>query len=724
MRFILSSTVLSIALAAGVAVAQETADPVSEPAASRSQIPTMMVTAQRRVEALRDVPIALSAFDEAALIDRQINAVVDVVGTVPNVHISNNIGQGSAVTAFIRGVGDTESILSIDNPVGFYLDDVYLGRTGVNNLFLFDVARVEVLRGPQGTLYGRNTSAGAIKIVSNKPVFDFEGKAEASYGRFDEWRLKGLVNVPVNDKIAIRLSGQVGGGGGDTYNIANDTRVNDAKAGALKLGVLANLSDDLTFELNADWARSNQNGRYAVGVFGVTPPPTESLYIINTDEVMRNVAKAWGVSGVFTWDVSDTMTLKSITAFRNTQQQYNLESSDQPATLFTVYSDVDSDQFSQEFQITGTAFGGQLNYVAGLYYFNERGDSFIGDFIGQFFWLNKDLNVDTDSYAAYAQVDYDITDRLTLIVGARFTRDEKSVDLIQRLGGTPGFEPGGDVLFDTDDLNGQIIPARPDDPVKTDLNFSKFTPKVGLEFAVNESHNVYFTYTQGFKSGGWSARVFFDPQEFFDFDPEEINSFELGAKGDISDFGTYSLAAFYYDYQNLFNTGTTEDGFGIATSNAEIYGIELETTWALAEGHTAFFNISWQDGDRKSVSQSSIVLGDKLQRLAEWQIGAGFTGEVPISNGLSFIYSASYSFMSEHFVDPQNSPEGRNGSIHLVNALIGVKTSDEQYRLTVGCRNCFGENYIEQLLNFPAFGFITVYPGERSHWTVTLSANF
>lgn len=687
----------------------------------------IVVTAQRRAESLQDVPIAVTAIGEDALERGQVQAVVDIVGIVPNVHISNNIGQGSAVTTFIRGVGDTESIVTIDNPVGFYLDDVYLGRTGANNLFLFDVERVEVLRGPQGTLYGRNTSAGAIKLVSNKPDPEaFSGRVQASYGRFDEWRLRGVVNTPVGERSAFRVSGLVGGGGGDTLNLANGERVNDANVGGLKGSFLTQATDRLSIEVSGDWSRTDQDGRHAVGVFGVTPPTDEDLFTINTETDMDNIGETWGVSGVISYDVSENATLKSITAFRNTQQRYNLESSDQPLTLFEVYSDADSDQFSQELQLLGSAMDGKLQYVAGLYYFEERSESFIGDFIGQFFWLNKDLDVDTDSYAAFAQIDYSISDDLTLILGGRYTRDEKAVDIEQRLGDVAdvGFEPSGIVLFDTSTLDGLVIPARPDDPVRTARNFNKFTPKIGLEYAINDEWNSYLTYTKGFKSGGWSARVFFDPNEFFDFDPEEIDSFELGFKGAFGNVGRMNIAAFYYDYKNLFNTGTTDAGFGIATSNAEIYGIELESSWRLSEDVTAFLNGSWQEGDRNSISQSSIELGEDFQRFPHWQFGAGFDGATSVSDNFNLIYNASYSFQSEHFVDPQNSPFGRNGSVNLVNARIGFADKDNGYNVTFGCRNCFGETYIEQLLNFPAFGFITVYPGERSAWTITLNASF
>jgi len=686
----------------------------------------IVVTAQRRAETLLEVPIAITAISEEDLQAGQVSAVVDVIGRVPNVHVSNNIGQGSAVTTFIRGVGDTESIVTIDNPVGFYVDDVYIGRTGANNAALFDVERVEVLRGPQGTLYGRNTSGGALKIISNKPSFDgTSGRVEASYGSFSEWRLKGRINAALSDNTAFRAAAVVGDDDGDTVNIGTNSRVNGTELAALKASMLTNFGENTSLLISADWMSNDQEGRHAVGVFGLTPPPTESLYVINTNENMRNEAEAFGISANIAWDVSDNLTINSITAFRNTQQQYNLESSDQPDTLFDVYSDVDSDQFSQEFQFTGVAMDQKLSYVAGLYYFDEQGDSFIGNFIAQAFWLNGDLNVDTESYAAFAEFNYALTEQVSLIFGGRYTNEEKSVELTQRLGDVAdvGFEPSGFVLFDTDDLTGRIIPARPDRPVQTTLDDDPVTIKLGLEYAFHENWNAYFTYTEGFKSGGWSARIFFDPDEFFDFDAEEIDSFEIGLKGRIGNVGQISLAAFHYDYSNLFNTGTTATGFGIATSDAEIQGLELETNWALTDGLDAYVNVAVQDNERKDISQTSITLGDEFQRAPEFQFGIGFDGRIALSDNMDLSYNLGYSYQDEHFVDPQNSPEGRTGPIRLLNALVAMSWNDK-YRVSLGCRNCTQEEYIDQLLNFPAFGFITVYPGERRNWTLAFSADF
>ena len=699
--------------------------PVSFAQSDDVAVEEVIVTAQRRAESLQEVPVAITALSERALEDRQIVGLTDVAFQVPNLHISSNIGQGSATTAFLRGVGETDAIITIDAPIGFYLDDVYMGRTGVNNLYLFDVERVEVLRGPQGTLYGRNTSGGAIKVITNQPSFETEGKAEVALGSFDQWRVNGMMNIPLSERTALRTSFVVGDGGGDTRNVLDGSRLNEMEVGGAMAKLRTDFSDTFSLEFAADWLRTNQNGRYAVDIAGILREPTGSIYRASSGEDSKNVGKTWGITANAVWNASEDVTFKSISSFRRTDQRYNLDLTDQPVPVYILYGDNESDQFSQEFQITGSAVDDRMNYVGGLYYFNEQSSAYFDDYLFQSLNFNKDVGVDVDSYAAFAQVDYEVIDNFTLIVGGRWTRDEKSIRFVQRFGGAPGFEPGGVVIFDTDTLDGQVLPSRPDRPVSTDLSFNQFTPKLGVQYTVSDDLNFYATYTEGFKSGGWSARVT-AADEFWDFGPEKSKSYELGAKGRLFNRrGQFSLAGFYYDYENLFNTGTTETGsFGIATSNAEIYGVELETNWQFSRGLNGFLTLSYQEGERKSVSAASIQLGEELQRLPNWQFAAGLSGKHSLSPRFDFVYNASYSYMDEHYVNPQNTAPGLVRPIELVNALVGLEAADGKYRFTVGCRNCLGEEYIDQILDFAALGFTTVYAGERSHWTATLTGRF
>jgi iron complex outermembrane recepter protein len=694
----------------------------------------IVVTAERREERLQDVPLAVTAFGGETLQNRQVNNMVDIMTTIPNLHASNNIGQGSATTVFLRGVGETESIITIDTPVGFYLDDVFIARQGVNNMALFDVERIEVLRGPQGTLYGRNTSAGAIKVVTKQPEFDgVSGMVEGSYGRFDAWSAKGSINLPMSDTAAVRATAIVSGGGGDTLNRVGNTRVNETDMVGFRLAGRVAASDTVDIVIAGDYSRANQNGRYGIDVAGILRPPSGSLFVATSGTDSRNVGKAYGVNGTVTWDAAEAMTVKSITAYRETTQNYNLDLTDQNPSTYTLYTDNKSKQFSQEFQASGS-FGERLDYVAGLYYFDESSDALIGDYLNvgppafNYIYLRKNLAVSSKSYAAFAQFNFDVTDQFGLIIGGRYTHDKKSIDIAQ-IGDFTGTDQrfndfAGVPMFNNSVVCNRVIAARPGRPVDCDLTFNRFTPKFGLEFKPTEDVLLYATYTKGYKSGGWSARVT-DPNEFFDFDPESINSYELGLKSTVlNGRGTVNITGFYYDYKNLFNTGTTSAGsFGIATSNAEIYGIEAETNWQLTDGVRAFANLAWQDNKRKSVTASTLVLGDRLQRTPKWQAAIGVNVDREISDTMDIIANADYSYMSKHFVSPQNFPVTETGPVNLVNASLGVRLN-KRYDLLAGCKNCFGDIYFNQALPFAAFGFVTIYPAPRATWSLTARARF
>jgi iron complex outermembrane receptor protein len=688
----------------------------------------IVVTAQRRSERLQDVPIAVTAIDARAIENRQMTNLVDIMSTVPNLHASNNIGQGSATTVFIRGVGETESIVTIDPPVGFYIDDVVVARQGVNNMALFDVERIEVLRGPQGTLYGRNTSAGAVKIITVKPQFENGFIGEASYGRFNTWSLKGSGNIKLSDTSAVRLTALVGDGDGDTYNRVLDKQVNGTRTLGFRGALRIEPDEDLEINLSADWARGIQNGRYGFDVSGILRPPADSIYISSSGTDTRNEGVAWGLNGTIDYQLSDTLALKSITGYRATTQRYNLDLTDQPVSLYVLYTDNDTGQFTQELQLTGSGFDDRLQFVAGLFYFNERSTAFIGDYIFSSLFFRKDIRVGTDSYAAFAQGTYKLTDTLSLIAGGRLTHETKFIDIttIADFSGTDfQFEPfAGVPIFDNSTVCGQTSPSRPERPVDCNLKATRFTPRLGLEFKPDADMLLFATWTRGFKAGGWSARVT-AAEEFFDFDPETLDSFELGLKSTVAGGkGTVNVTGFYYDYQNIFNTGTAPNGsFGIAVSDAKIYGIELETNWQLAPGVRAFGNLAWQGNDLARPEAATIVLGDRLQRTPSWQGSVGINVDRPVSDRVNVIANADYSYMGEHFVSPQNFPSTQTGPVNLVNAAIGIRM-DDRIDLTAGCKNCFGDEYFNQALPFPAFGFVTVYPNARSSWTLTARARF
>ena len=282
---------------------------------------------------------------------------------------------------FLRGVGTTESIVTVDTAMGFYLDDVYIARQGVNNFSLYDVERVEVLRGPQGTLYGRNTNAGAINVVTTKPQDTNQFSGELSYGEFDRINVKGMANfVLAEDKLFLRINALSQTGDGYVDNQLLGKEVNDVDFFGWRAGLRWLPSDDLEVLFTADDSSSDQNGVYALNVLNGLP---DDLFQSSSITDIFNESETGGAALTVNWNISDTMSLQSITSSRNTYQKWDLDLSDSPIPIFELYTINDSDQISQEIKLSGTALNDRLQYSTGIFYFDEDSTSFIGD---RFFW--------------------------------------------------------------------------------------------------------------------------------------------------------------------------------------------------------------------------------------------------------------------------------------------------------------------------------------------------
>ena len=711
-----TGTALSLALLStgGAALAQGTL-----------ALEEIVVTAQRRVGTLLDVPVAVSAFDANEIERRQSFNVVDIVNNVPNLIGNNNIGQGTATTVFLRGVGTTESIVTVDPGMGFYIDDVYMARQGVNNFSLFDVERVEVLRGPQGTLYGRNTNAGAIKIISKKPDEEKEFSGEVSYGRFNRLNTKASVNGALNDRSFVRLTAIGQWGDGYTANDVLGKDVNDKEVYGTRAQVRILPNDDLTVDLSFDWSESTAAGLYGKDVLGFTRPFDGDLYSVDSSIDTVNVGSTWGVAANISYDISETLNVQSITSWRNTFQSWNLDLTDQPVSIFNLYTINDSDQLSQEFKFSGTAVDDRLEYIAGLFYFEEDSFSFIGDEINLFIaptirvplpFFSRDYDVGVKSYAAFAEGTYSLTDDLRLIVGGRFTRDEKTLDIIHKVGGTVGLVSDGPIIdWDSSTLLALGTP--------TSQTFEEFTPRLGLQYDITDNVNVFAMFTRGFKSGGWTARTN-NPAEVTAFEPEIVDNYEVGLKSSLLDGQVrLNLDAFYYDYTNLFNSATGAGGnFIVATNDAEVYGLEGELTARITEQLDIFGNFGFQEGKYIGVDPAlaGTVVGGELQRLPGFSAQLGFSYVQPVSDDWNIRVNADYNYADSHFTNLQNTVAAKSGTIDLVSAALNFEREDETLSFGVSCRNCLGDEYISQSLDFSGLGFLTVYPGEPATWLFTI----
>lgn len=698
----------------------------------------LVVTAQRRSGDLQQVPIAVTALDETSMERRQILSTEDVFTEVPGLIGSNNVGQNTAVTFFLRGIGTTESIVTVDPAVGVYVDDVYIARQGVNNFALYDLERIEVLRGPQGTLYGRNSSAGAVKVITKEPAFETTGRISAGIGNYGQWFARGSFNTGViDDKLAVRVNYMQQEDDGYSTNLTLGEDVNTTNFMGWRVSALWKATDSLRFIVAADYMEDDSDSVYPANLTPLpSEPPFIGLYDLYSDTEQSNLGEGSGYSLTAFWDINETTTLKSITAVRETIQVYNLDLSDSVTPIYELFTDNDSDQVSQEFNLSGSFGDGRFDYTSGLFYFKEESDAILGNefnlrvpggdglIVAPPLYFEQQLQTDSESYAVYGEVTWNLSPDLSIFLGGRYTTEEKTIATQFYAAPAPGNFPAlpaeRALLFDTSVVESFGTP--------TEIDFDEFTPRLGVNWAPTDDLNLYASYSRGFKSGGWLARLVFpNPDELTDFPAEIVDSYEAGLKAEL--FGNRvrtNLAVFYTDFQDLFNTFTNVNGgFSGGTTDAEIYGLEAEGTYRVNSNIDLYANFALMDGEYADGLPPGLdaALGDDLQRLPGFQGKVGISALYPLGSGNgSLIANFDYSMIGDHYVALSNTPISET-SYDIANATLGWESENQKYKVLLRCRNCFDEEYFHSVLDFSGLGFAPAYPGQPRYYTFEVEAS-
>lgn len=649
---------LSVAAAATLwapATAQ-IADETADETAGEEGLDVIVVTAQRRQESVQDVPIAISAFTAQELETRGIAEALDIAQFVPNLVGFNNTGLGSANGYYIRGLGNTESIATFDPAVGTYVDDIYLSRQNANNLQFFDVERVEVLRGPQGTLFGRNTTGGAVNVILAEPGDEVAGYAEFGYGAYERFVGRASVDIPLADSLAIKLSGFFDNDDGYAINSTTGERLNDRDGWGARLGIRGELSDTVrwtasyahivsdaenTLNFDCDPQRDTCAGRFiTTGFREAENDPNGPFVGIFTGEKQffgnGNRTDTEIVSSNFEIGLGD-LTINFITGFVHLEQEFGLDFFDGrggpslsvpfppvqgfAAGGFTIVNDGRHEQFTQEIKLTGSFADGLVDIVAGVFYIDEDnktdfGDSFTLGIVPGGFPLNladRTIDNETEAWAGYIQGDLNVSDQLKLTAGVRYTDEEKTFavsDNRPEVGGGLCFGPNQfapSTCIDTANLvaaNGAPIPTKQ----QIDL----FTPRFAVNYELNRDILLFASATRGFKSGGWNARGT-APGELLPFGPEKVWSYEAGFKSELFDNRVrFNLSAYYLDVSGLQTPSAlirANGSIAFLTRNFadyENYGIEAEVQARPVPGLNVFATLGYQDDEYK-LDQSEAV---------------------------------------------------------------------------------------------------------------------
>ena len=724
MRSRLAATAAFAALIAGPAMAQQNQQQAQAgQQAEVTGLEEIVVTAQRRETKLQDTPIAVTALSELQIERGQISESLDLGRIVPNLIAYNNVTLGASNSYFLRGIGSTESIATFDPPVGSYVDEVFVARQNANNIELFEVERIEVLRGPQGSLFGRNTTGGAISIITKKPDDQYRFKAEAGYGRFNEVSLKGSVNIPLADNLFASISSYYLKDDGWQRSVRTNEKFNFIDAFGVRGALRFQPTDLITWDVSGDWqTQDHQNlqsivdpARAATNISGgkngpwvLGSPRLNDVYLRNCKtgatplQWIRNGCTANEVIGYNFYsnvavELADNVSFNIITGYRNLDHNFAspLFASLRGGAELPLSNAGNHNQFSNEIKVTGNLLDGGFRYTTGIFYMKEdnltRFETSLAAPPGNVFLVLDDafMENDTKSLAVYAQGEYDI-DNLTVIAGIRWT-DEKKV--------IPQYTHAGAVNFTLRDIIARGIPDG-----KTAV---QWTPKFVLQYNFSDDVMAYASATRGFKSGGWNARAS-TPDRMTRFNEEIVWSYELGTRAEFLDNRVRTnVTAFSVTYSQLqlpalLRTPAVGEAPIFVTNNAgkaRVQGVEFEGDALLAEGLTGKLTFGIQDGDYLELGAGVVAggfsLDDQTDRTPHFSSNIGLTYEVPgeVVNG-SLALSGDFQHMSKFEGNGPNNPENRNPGFDTVNASINWTSGDERWGVQLGCKNCLDERII------------------------------
>ncbi|WP_162806803.1 TonB-dependent receptor [Sphingosinicella terrae] len=633
----------------------------------------IVVTAQRREQLLQDVPIAISALDAETLDARNIADIENLDSYVPNLRVYTGTFAASGIVA-IRGGVEISNTPYYDPAVGTYVDGVYIAKAAGNFFRLADIERIEVLRGPQGTLYGRNTFAGAVNIITQRPSGEFGGNVRLGIGNYDQVRGRVNLDLPAIGDFSIKLAGLHDSRDGYVRVVPNPFPTPLAQPGApsqfersentaFRAAIRYQPTTDITVDYALDYNLINATPRAPILVDFARAPLAGALFdpaspsylgfpaylylqdgysdftyanggIFNEPNIERS--EVLGHTLIAEFDVGPA-TLKSISSIRTMDYRNNVDLDGTPLAIATTDLANDYGQESQEFQITGEA--GSLNYTAGLYYFHEAGDvRKRGQFFGSARTAIQYYRFETDAYAAYAQVDLRVTDRLTLTGGLRYSYEQKSMRVRQ----------------DTLTAAGTTVDYGLREDERSD---EAFTPALILQYEPDANVNLYLKYARGFKSGGFnlgSTAAF----AITTFDPQTVDSFEGGAKLRFMN-GAFQIntAVFFnqiHDQQvNVFrNEGILAAVVVDNAAQGEQLGAEVDfqlrpNDWLRLSGSVGYLDSRYKEYFDRGVDVSdtrAVIFAP------EWTLAATAEARLIQRDWGSVFFNVDFSHTSAHFV--------------------------------------------------------------------------
>jgi len=699
-------------------------------ASATTELSAITVTARRREETLQEVPVAVTAFTERAIEDYNIEDLGDLDALVPNLTIYAARGSSSTVTAYLRGVGQSDPLWGVDPGVGIYLDDVYIARPQGALLDVLDVERVEVLRGPQGTLYGKNTIGGAIKYITKPLLPDYSGNIQGTVGNYDALELRASLTAPLaSEKLIGRIAVASLNRDGFGENKFSGQPVSDKEINVVRASLGIYPTEDLSFMFSADALddQSGVRGAKRLNAFNLfdpaRTPPLDDRYDVLNGMANVNDTGMEGTSLTANYRLNDSWWLKSVTAYRRSDTDTNIDFDLLPNKITDVRATYEDHQFSQEFQASFDG-GGALRGVLGFYYFNgDAGGTVYNNFINASFGTTNGV-VYTDSIAFYGEGTWKFNDRFSVTAGLRYTSEDKEADVLNQAFANANFT---------------TLIATPAD-FRDKKTFDNVAPKLSLDWQATPDVLVYGLVSQGFKSGGFNIRanVTAVPDSAKPFKDEQVTSFEIGSKTAWFDGRLFlNASVFHNKYEDIQlsvftaydsnGDGTDDAFFGDFTNAGEgtIKGVELELAAQPTENWSIQGNIAYLDAEYDEFISRNVNVADSQK----------FTNAPRNSAAISTAYTwplfegelsarVTYSHQSKVYPTTDLSEVIAQDGYSLLNAGVIWRKEGSPWHVSLQGTNLTDKEYRTTGYNIPVFGILTGFYGPPRQYTLTVGYTF
>jgi iron complex outermembrane receptor protein len=727
---------------------------------SAVEVQEVVVVAQKRKQKLQDVPIAVTALTAKELQDHHVTNVMDLQGMVPALEIKTDDAAANP-KIFIRGVGLNDFNPNATGSVGIYADGVYIGAPLAQMGQFFDLEQVEVLRGPQGTLYGRNTTGGAINLITRKPTDAYQADMSLEYGSFNAIKAEVGVGGPlVKDLLSFRVAGLYQKDDGYTLNRLTENTGNDTNNWTTRATLLYTPTDDLdvTAVIKLGQSRGGSILGYnrtllpldasVAGADGLCAPAAytsglcvNALGYANTSSDLyegdyhvegQDVVKTFGASVTARWNLGST-TLTSVTGYDWVARDDVEDTDDAPVQLLDARYVAEQSVYSQELRLQNSDTSAALNWVGGLYFAHDALDSnsaynFFTDCasaeaanpfcalvdptnVGTFTWPFRQV---TDSYAAFGQLDYHFTPKLSLTFGLRYSSDQKRFTYNSQ----------------ADIFGLGVVPLAAADEKKT---FGSLSGRLGIQYAITDHANIYASFNRGFKSGGFFGGFTTNSNDLAPYRDEKLNAYEIGTKTDwLHRKVRLNLSAFYYDYKDLqVYTIVTEDGLPIQrftnASNAHISGGEVELAATPIRMLNLTLGVSVLDAtyaDFVSADEATDYSGNHLPNSPDFSLNAGVSYEHKAPFGGYIRLQANGRYRSKVYFDTTNADRLSDKARTFVDSELGWRDDQDRYEVGIWGRNLTDETNIMDIVPTAALGFDAISVGRPRSYGVYLRMKY